>query len=154
MQLRTEILVDNLFLQYEHHEYKFRSSSADSNSFNHENRYGLIYSRYDNIFKKLDLDTYGESFFIPEVSTHDLLSVVRTTLLDKEFFNALSPMAEIYIKESPPLFGGKSKELRFGIHYSPFDFISFKVMANVLPVSESSSSGILYQVNIFKEGSF
>ena len=154
VQLRSEFLLENLYLQYEHHEYQYQSSFSSQNLNQSENRYGLFYSRYDNLFATYDLDTYGETFFIPEVSTKNLLSVIRLTFLEKKYASYfINPFAEVYLKDSPQLFGGKRQEIRLGLQYMPIDAISIKVMGNLLPASDTSSAGLLYQINIFKEGS-
>ena len=154
VQLRSEILIEHLYLQYEHHEYQFQSSYRSQNTIQSENRYGLFYSRYDNLFATYDVDSYAESFFIPEVSRNNLLSVLRLTALDKKIFIPfLIPFAELYLKDSPQLFGGKRQELRLGLQYKPVEAISLKIMGNLLPANDTSSAGILYQINLFTEGS-
>ncbi len=155
LQLRTGLFFKNLYFQFEHHEYLIKSSYTEtsgtgSNRLRSENRYGIIYSRYDELRNRLILDTYLESFLIPEVSNHDFLTVFRTTLLYKT--ENLNPFIEVYLKDSPMNFGGKSQDLRLGLHFQPENFISFKISTNVFPNSTTTSSGLLFQLDIFKEG--
>ncbi len=154
VQLRTELFINHLYLQYEYHSYQYQSSYSNQYVSLSENRYGLFYSRYDNLWSSYDLDSYTESFYIPNVSRSNLLSVLRLTVLDKNFLILnLNPFAEIYLKDSPQLFGGKRQEFRLGLQYRPIDAISLKIMGNLLPTSDTSSAGLLFQINIFKEGS-
>lgn len=155
LQFRTKLFVENLYLYYEHHEFLLKTSFSDatnttSSRFKSENRYGIVYSRYDEIAENWALDTYGESFLIPLVAASDFLSVVRSTLLYKK--TLINPLVEVYLKDSPQNFGGDNQELRVGFQWQPFAFSNLKVMANILPKSDTSSSGVLGQFNIFYEG--
>lgn len=155
LQFRKRLFVDNLYLYYEHHEFQLKTSFSEatnstSNRLNSENRYGIVYSRYDQIVENWVLDTYGESFLIPQVSSSDLLSVVRSTLLYKK--TQISPLVEVYLKDSPQNFGGDNQDLRVGLQWQPFSFTNLKVMTNVLSKSDASNSGVLGQFNIFYDG--
>ncbi len=157
-QLRTNLYLNNVFLQYEHHEFQFKTSISESRNitsyiWNSENRIGLIFSKFFSISSFLDSDTYFESFFIPEVSKTDLLSVLRSSLIYKISENSsVNPLAEVYLKQSPFLFGGDIRELRIGAQWRPCAAVSLKLMANVLPPSLVSNTGLLFQLNIFQEG--
>lgn len=157
LQIRSQAFFPGFYLQYEHHDYKWKNSISEaagttpSNWFS-ENRYGAFYARYDEPAPKYILDTYAETFLIPEVNKTALLSVVRATLAYQYFEVPFHPLAEIYFKDSPANFGGKIQDLRIGAQWRPFEFASLKILTNLLPASETTTHGILFQFNIFKEG--
>ena len=84
LQLRSKLFFNNFYIYYEHHEYILKTSYSEatntsSNRFNSENRYGFVYSRYDSMNEKIVLDSYFETFLIPQVSDSAWLSVARST---------------------------------------------------------------------------
>ena len=109
LQIRSKLFFDNFFIHYEHHEFVVKTSyteatNTSSSRFNSENRYGFIYSRYDGLSENIIVDSYLETFLIPQVSDTNWLSVVRSTLLYKAF--AVNPLIEVYLRDSPQNFGG------------------------------------------------
>ena len=101
--------------------------------------------------EKIVLDSYFETFLIPQVSDSAWLSVARSTLIYKTL--AVNPLIEVYLKDSPQNFGGDHQDLRLGFQWQPSAFLSLKIMSNILPKTDTSSSGILGQLNIFYESS-
>ena len=156
LQIRSKLFFDNFFIHYEHHEFVVKTSytegtNTSSSRFNSENRYGFVYSRYDGLTENIVVDSYLETFLIPQVSDTNWLSVVRSTLLYKAF--AVNPLIEVYLKDSPQNFGGDQHDLRLGLQWQPAAFLSVKVMTNILPKTNTSSSGVLGLLNIFYESS-
>ena len=87
-QFRTNLYLNNFFFQFENHEFQTRTSISESNNtatYNwiSENRFGLIFSKFMSVSSELCLDTYFETFLIPEVIKNELLSTLRSDLIYK-----------------------------------------------------------------------
>lgn len=116
VQAKFDLWKHSIFLVYEFHQFKLRSESPTYD----ETRYGLYAGYFSSLSPRLVFDFYAESFFIPRVSDQQALSSARaslwydTQILDHHQFQLIS---EIYIKDSPPFWGGSRHDLRMGLGF-------------------------------------
>lgn len=142
-----------LFLVYEYHYFILRNKS----DYEDENRYGLYGGYYYQFNERTVLDIYAETFHIPDVSRNHPLSTGRASIywdtkaLD---FHILDLLAEVYAKDSPANWGGSRTDLRVGVKYQPWDFISAKFFIPVASSEDDAAGEWQGQINIYKVGDF
>lgn len=152
VQAKQNLWKDLIYFVYEHHRYQIRRSSENKN----ESRYGLYGGYYQDLNENTAFDIYAESFLIPEVSNTHLLSSGRFSLnydlqilSEKHTFDLLS---EIYFKDSPDNWGGNRTDLRLGVKYQPWPFLSAKLFTPIASSEDDSAFEFQAQINLFYIG--
>lgn len=153
VQAKLNLWRNWLFAVYEYHYFMTRNNT----DYQDENRYGLYGGYYYQINERTNLDIYAETFHIPDISRNHPLSTGRASIFwDTKFFDfhILDLLAEIYAKDSPVTWGGSRTDLRVGIKYQPWDFISAKLFVPVASSEDGATGEWQAQINIYKVGDF
>lgn len=152
-QAKLSLWENWLFFVYEYHYFKMRRIDVNI----HENRYGIYGGYYNELNLRNTLDIYAETFHIPSISKKHLLSSGRasiysdTQLGPRHVFDFL---AEVYAKDSPANWGGSRTDLRLGLKFQPWTFISAKVFTPIASSEDDATGEWQAQVNIYKVGDF
>ncbi|AZZ35309.1 hypothetical protein CIK05_00325 [Bdellovibrio sp. qaytius] len=152
-QLKINLLRNWVFFEYEHHYFNTR----DESDYQDENRYGLFGGYYYQFNERTALDIYAETFYIPNVSRDHLLNASRASIYwDTKLsgFHVLDLLAEVYAKDYPADWGGSRTDLRAGVKFQPWEFISAKIFTPVASSHDNSTGELQGQINIYKVGDF
>lgn len=152
-QVKFSLWRNFLFFIYEHHYFILRNQS----DYHDENRFGLYGGYYYQFNERTVLDIYAETFHIPDISKNHPLSTGRasvywdTKALD---FHVLDLLTEVYTKDSPANWGGSRTDLRVGVKFQPWDFLSAKLFVPIASSEDDAAGEWQGQINIYKVGDF
>lgn len=153
VQVKLSLFRNWLFFVYEHHYYTMRNTSDYQN----EDRFGLYGGYYYQFNERTVLDIYAETFHIPDVSKSHPLSTGRASIFwDTKAcdFHVCDLLAEVYTKDSPANWGGSRTDLRLGVKFQPWDFISAKLFVPIASSEDDATGDWQGQINIYKVGDF
>lgn len=152
-QFKQSVLQNHLDAMYEHFEYTDHGNKITYN------KYGLIFFDYQNLSSLLFSDLYAESFYMPNVSTDKLLTTARASLyltapIQALPNNSMALLSEVYHKNSPENWGGEYTDLRLGLRFQPFSFISMKAFTALLSTQKPNDRNFEFQINVFYQEDF
>ena len=152
-QIKLSLWHNWLFFVYEHHYFMMRNTP----DYQDEDRFGLYGGYYYQFNERTLLDIYAETFHIPDISKNHPLSTGRASIYwDTKAcgFHICDLLAEIYAKDSPVNWGGSRTDLRLGLKFQPWDFVSAKLFVPIASSEDDAVGEWQGQINIYKVGDF